>query len=70
MSDDKMAPGYAVRAAQAMDLAAARALMIRTFEEDFGYGYTPEFMSMSMICKAFTSTTRATPSGWRRRSVG
>ncbi len=36
-------PGYLVRAAGPGDLAAARALMIRTFEEDFGYGYTPEF---------------------------
>ena len=36
-------PAYSVRAAGPGDLAAARALMIRTFEEDFGYGYTPEF---------------------------
>ena len=36
-------PGYSIRAAGPGDLAMARALMIRTFEEDFGYGYTPEF---------------------------
>ncbi len=36
-------PGFSVRAAGTGDLAAARALMLRTFEEDFGYGYTPEF---------------------------
>ena len=36
-------PGFSVRAARPGDLAAARALMIRTFEEDFGYGYRPEF---------------------------
>jgi GNAT superfamily N-acetyltransferase len=35
--------GFAVRAALPDDLAAARALMIRTFEEDFGYGYTPAY---------------------------
>ena len=43
MGDDAVARGYAVRAARSADLAAIRALMIRTFEEDFGYGYTPEF---------------------------
>ena len=43
MSVDKVAQGYSVRIAQSADLAAARALMIRTFEEDFGYGYKPEF---------------------------
>ncbi len=43
MNDDKVAQGYSVRAAQPADLTAARALMIRTFEEDFGYGYKPEF---------------------------
>ena len=32
--------GFAVRPARAADLAAARALMRRVFEEDFGYGYT------------------------------
>ena len=35
--------GFAVRTARPDDLAAARALMIRTFEEDFGYGYTPAY---------------------------
>jgi GNAT superfamily N-acetyltransferase len=34
---------FTVRPATPDDLAAARALMIRTFEEDFGYGYRPEF---------------------------
>ena len=43
MGVDKATPGYSVRAAQLADLAAIRALMIRTFEEDFGYGYKPEF---------------------------
>ena len=42
-SNDKVAQGYALRPAQSADLTAARALMIRTFEEDFGYGYNPEF---------------------------
>ncbi len=36
-------PGFSIRAPQSGDLAAARALMIRTFEEDFGYGYKPEY---------------------------
>ncbi len=36
---------FTVRPATSDDLAAARALMIRTFEEDFGYGYRPEFHS-------------------------
>jgi GNAT superfamily N-acetyltransferase len=31
-----------VRLAEAGDLEAARALMMRTFEQDFGYGYRPE----------------------------
>ena len=35
--------GFVVRAAGPADLAAVRALMIRTFEEDFGYGYQPEY---------------------------
>ena len=42
MNDNKV-PGYTVRTAQPADLTAIRALMIRTFEEDFGYGYKPEF---------------------------
>ena len=37
------APTYTIRVAGPGDVAAARALMIRTFEEDFGYGYKPEF---------------------------
>jgi GNAT superfamily N-acetyltransferase len=36
-------PGFVVRAATPDDLAAVRALMIRTFEEDFGYGYNPAY---------------------------
>jgi GNAT superfamily N-acetyltransferase len=36
-------PAFAVRAATSADLPAARALMLRTFEEDFGYGYNPAF---------------------------
>lgn len=43
MSNDTVDGGYAIRAAQPTDLAAVRALMIRTFEEDFGYGYKPDF---------------------------
>jgi ribosomal protein S18 acetylase RimI-like enzyme len=35
--------GFNVRAAQLDDLAAARLLMIRTFDDDFGYGYKPEY---------------------------
>lgn len=35
--------GFSVRPARPDDLAAARALMVRTFEEDFGYGYTPAY---------------------------
>ncbi len=31
------------RPATADDLAEVRALMIRTFDEDFGYGYNPAF---------------------------
>ena len=42
-TDRPTRPGFSVRAAGPGDLAAARALMIRTFEEDFGYGYRPEF---------------------------
>src|SRR5436309_1785335 len=34
---------YAVRVARPDDLPAVRALMVRTFEEDFGYGYRPDF---------------------------
>jgi GNAT superfamily N-acetyltransferase len=36
-------PAFTIRAALPSDVDAARALMIRTFEEDFGYGYKPEF---------------------------
>lgn len=35
--------GYAIRPAERGDLDEARALMVRTFEEDFGYGFRPEF---------------------------
>ena len=35
--------GFSIRPAAPADLAEARALMIRTFEEDFGYGYKPEY---------------------------
>jgi len=35
--------GFSVRLAEAGDVPEARALMIRTFEQDFGYGYRPEF---------------------------
>lgn len=34
--------GYQVRLARESDLDAARALMIRTFKEDYGYGLRPE----------------------------
>ena len=34
---------FTIRVAAPADLEAARALMIRTFEQDFGYGYRPEF---------------------------
>ncbi|MGE3961738.1 MAG: GNAT family N-acetyltransferase [Dehalococcoidia bacterium] len=34
--------GYRVRPARPTDLPAARALMVRTFEEDYGYGFRPE----------------------------
>jgi GNAT superfamily N-acetyltransferase len=34
---------FTVRPATSDDIDAVRALMIRTFEEDFGYGYKPEF---------------------------
>ena len=34
---------YTIRLAELGDLDAARALMIRTFEEDFVYGFRPEF---------------------------
>lgn len=34
--------GFTVRRARPEDLPAARAIMIRTFEEDFGTGYQPE----------------------------
>jgi GNAT superfamily N-acetyltransferase len=34
--------GYRVRFALPADCAPARALMIRTFEEDYGYGFRPE----------------------------
>ena len=34
---------FTIRPATPDDVAPARALMIRTFEEDFGYGYRPEF---------------------------
>src|SRR5687767_7433843 len=34
---------YTIRPAESGDLDAARALMIRTIEEDFGYGYRPDF---------------------------
>lgn len=40
---DEAAPGFTVRLARPDDLAAVRALMVRTFEEDFGYGYRPEY---------------------------
>src|SRR5262245_14773639 len=35
--------GYCVRPARPEDLAQARAIMLRTFEEDFGYGYRPDY---------------------------
>jgi GNAT superfamily N-acetyltransferase len=34
---------FTIRPATPDDIAPARALMIRTFEEDFGYGYKPEY---------------------------
>jgi GNAT superfamily N-acetyltransferase len=34
---------YSVRTATPDDLEPARALMLRTFERDFGYGYKPEY---------------------------
>jgi ribosomal protein S18 acetylase RimI-like enzyme len=35
--------GFTVRPARPGDLAGARALMRRTFEEDYGYGYLPAY---------------------------
>src|SRR5215472_3192346 len=35
--------GWSVRLARPEDLAQARAIMLRTFEEDFGYGYRPDY---------------------------
>jgi GNAT superfamily N-acetyltransferase len=40
-----MTTGYAIRPIRADDIPAARALMITTFEEDFGTGYIPQFHS-------------------------
>src|SRR6266699_7162909 len=37
--------GYSVRPIRVDDIPAARALMIKTFEEDFRTGYIPEFHS-------------------------
>lgn len=34
---------FSVRTAEPRDLPGARALMLRCFEEDFGYGYQPQF---------------------------
>lgn len=38
-----MTAAFQIRPALPADLPAARALMIRTFEQDFGYGYNPAF---------------------------
>jgi GNAT superfamily N-acetyltransferase len=35
--------GFSIRPATPEDINAVRSLMIHTFEEDFGYGYTPEY---------------------------
>ena len=35
--------GYTIREITGADIPVARALMIRTFEEDFGSGYDPEY---------------------------
>lgn len=35
--------GFAIRAAEPDDLSGVRALMIQVFEQDFGYGYKPEY---------------------------
>ncbi len=48
MSTSERTPGedarkVTTRPATADDLAEVRALMIRTFDEDFGYGYNPAF---------------------------
>jgi sarcosine oxidase, subunit beta len=40
---DRPRQRFSVREATAADVSAARALMLRVFEEDFGYGYKPEF---------------------------
>lgn len=37
------ARAFITRLAETADLTAVRALMLRTFEEDFGYGYNPDF---------------------------
>lgn len=34
---------FTVRAARVADIPAVRALMVRTFDLDFGYGYRPEY---------------------------
>lgn len=48
MKEDATQPqpaGFTIRRARPADLPAVRALMLRTFEQDFGYGYRPEFHS-------------------------
>lgn len=35
--------GFSIRRARLEDLDQARALMLRTFDEDFGYGYRPDY---------------------------
>jgi GNAT superfamily N-acetyltransferase len=35
--------GFSIRRARPEDVPETRALMIRTFEQDFGYGYRPEY---------------------------
>jgi ribosomal protein S18 acetylase RimI-like enzyme len=35
--------GYAIRPATPADLPGVRALMLRTFQQDFGYGYNPAY---------------------------
>jgi GNAT superfamily N-acetyltransferase len=35
--------GFTVRSAEPRDLAGARALMLRVFDEDYGYGYLPAY---------------------------
>ena len=62
-------PSFTLRAAQPADLPDVRALMLRTFEEDFGYGYNPDGDVTSLTYPNGQTVTRGYDAANRLTSV-